>query len=78
MKYNIEIDDEDLVPQILKEDYLSLKKEIELLVNIGVNNLEAFQLQDMQDCTRWLNAIATLLMYYLPLTEAEQFLEDNA
>lgn len=78
MKYNIEIDDEDLVPQILQEDYLALKKEIDLLDNIGLDNLETFQLQDYQDSKRWLDAMATLLRYYLPLTEAEQFLKDNA
>ena len=64
---------QEVVVETLKNDYTSILKDYEELKNLEYP-LEQYQKDDMEDFRRYLEAIETLLKYYMYIGDAEEFL----
>lgn len=68
--HNIEISDDTadlLFRDMLVADYRELKKDIRALESKTSNGIELspYELDDLEDWTRWANALEILLEYYI-------------
>lgn len=67
MKYTVEISDtfaEQLVPQVLLEDYRFMQRDIERLREKDPDDLAAFEKADLADWQDLSKAMETVLDYY--------------
>lgn len=73
---NVELDHEaidDIVVQTLKNDYISIYDDYKALVN-STEELQSFQKEDMEHFKGYLDALETLLKYYMYVLDAEEFI----
>jgi len=64
---------QNLVLEVLKEDYISLTKEINDLLKI--NKLEPYQLDDLEHCEKTRKAMKKIIKYYSVPNEANEFFD---
>lgn len=64
---------QEIVQNVLMEDFSNLCEEIAALEDRG--DLEDFEIQDLEDSKRFRKAMKRMLRYYLPRTEADEYIE---
>lgn len=74
MKVQVEVSD-DLVANVLLEDYQTLRKDIVRLES-KKTPLEIFEETDLEDARELTKAIETIVKYYLPIDEANRRLDE--
>lgn len=73
---NVELDHEaidDIVVQTLKNDYISINDDYKALAS-STEELKDYQKEDMEHFKGYLDAIETLLKYYMYIRDAEEFI----
>ena len=76
IKYSIGIGFEEaqnLILEVLKEDYISLTQDINSLLRI--NNLETYQLEDLEHFEKTRKAMKKIIKYYSVPGEAKDFFD---